>query len=163
MSLRSLTIVTLTVALVSCGGETGPTAGEAGSGQGNDAAIAEAVLQVDTKLRVANEGLDLEGFVSHLAEDFVMAKEGAVMPLDAFSERLAESFSNYDHHVIESEPAKVTVLTPATVVVISSLDWVAVNPEGETVWDGPLAWTAVYEKRAGVWKLTHGHLSWASQ
>jgi ketosteroid isomerase-like protein len=120
-------------------------------------------LRVDAELGAANERLDLEGFLSHLAEDFVMAKEGAIMPLDEFSEHLAESFSNYDHHVIESEPAKVTVLTPAAVVVTSSLDWVAVNPEGETVWDGPLAWTAVYEKRAGVWKLTHGHLSWASQ
>ena len=150
MSLRSLAVVTLAVALLSCGDETGPKSGEAGFGQGDDAAIAEAVLRVDAELLAANERLDLEGFLSHLAEDFVMAKEGAVMPLDAFSEHLTEGFSNYDHQVIGPEPAKVTVLMPAAVVVTSSLNWVEVSPEGETVRDGPLAWTAVYEKRAGV-------------
>ena len=110
-----------------------------------------------------HERLDLEGFLSHLAEDFVMAKEDRIMPLDVFSKHLAESFSAYDHQEIEWQVERVTVLSPTAVVVTSSVDWIAFDPQGEVSWDGRVAWTALFEQRAGAGKITHGHLSWASE
>jgi hypothetical protein len=126
-------------------------------------AAAEGALRAQADLFSANEKLDLEAFLGHLADDFVMAKEGQVMELDAFEKHLAESFSSYDHHVIEWDPIKVSVIAPTAVVITSAQNWVAFDRKGEIMWEGPTAYTAVYELRGGAWKSTHGHLSWASQ
>lgn len=122
-------------------------------------AVMDTVFQVHADLVSAAEQLDAERLLGFFAEDPGLIDDGAVVPYDALAKRVRGAFSKLDGQRIQWHPAKTSVLSRDVVVMTIGGRTTVLGPAGDTTWSRPVAWTEVWVRRDGEWKLLHAHQS----
>jgi uncharacterized protein (TIGR02246 family) len=122
-------------------------------------ALVDTILQVQIDLVAAAEAVDAEAVLSFFAPDVGLVMDGRVVGYASLSQLLRQSYGQMGRQTVEWHPAEVSVLSPDAVALTLGGVVTVIGMEGDTVSSGPVAWTEVFVRRNGGWKLLHAHQS----
>lgn len=122
-------------------------------------ALVDSVLQVHGGLIAAARAVDADRLLAFFAADAGVVMDGVVVPRDRFATNVRAAYQQLDRQEVDWHPARVSVISRDAVVLTIGGRYRAISPTGETVWDGEVAWTEVFERQPDGWKLTHAHQS----
>lgn len=159
MKTRATISVALLVTAFGCRTGAEEAAAPAELTEADRLALTDTLLEAHGRLVAAAEAVDADGVLAMFDADARVIIDGEVLAFDVLAERVRRTYDQLDHQDLSWHPAEVTVLSPNAVAMTIGGRAVVVGSEGDTLMNAPVAWTEVFVRRDGAWKIVQAHQS----
>jgi ketosteroid isomerase-like protein len=125
-------------------------------------AIKDSIKAVIVNVNKAAEEVDADRLVSYLSKSdnirFIDQDAKVMYPYDSIHIAWKKGYSGLLKQVIQPSEPFINVLTPDYAIVTNVTDFTATVKDSTTV-GGPVAWTLLFVRESGQWKILNGHQS----
>jgi uncharacterized protein (TIGR02246 family) len=126
----------------------------------SEQAIKKAVLETNAKMTQAANNVDVEAFFNYIADPCVIIQNGtAFKTRQEAKEAVKRGFAGLAKIDRRFDDPQVTVISPDVALLSSEGSVSATLTDGRTMEGGRFAVSLIFVRKAGQWKVLHGHYS----
>jgi len=122
-------------------------------------AIIDSIKAVIVNINKAAEEVDADRLISYLSKSdnirFVNQDAKVMYPYDSIHAAWKKGYSGLIKQVIQPSEPFINVLTPDYAIVTNATDFTATVKDSTKV-GGPVAWTLLFTRESGQWKILNG-------
>jgi ketosteroid isomerase-like protein len=159
--MKTRTLIAIVITVLSLAATQAFAQSKPADSQSSDEAIQKAVLETNAKMTAAANSLNVDAFFEYIldSDKCVIIQNGTVFKTRQEAlEAVKRGFLGLAKMDRRFENPQVTVISPETALLSSEGTYSATLSDGRTM-DGRFAVSLVFVRRAGQWKVLHGHYS----